>query len=115
MTGEPEEAGILPRSLDVIFNSIADVQAPRYVRIIIVMITPINSFSPGLSFLFHSFPFSSTPPCFLLFYNVQVFCPDGANGYDIFSEEEANIEHKRNKPKKIGPRVRSGTKLIQLE
>jgi len=33
MTGEPEEAGILPRSLDVIFNSIADVQALRYVRI----------------------------------------------------------------------------------
>jgi len=31
MTGEPEEAGILPRSLDVIFNSIADVQALRYV------------------------------------------------------------------------------------
>ena len=32
MTGEPDEAGILPRSLDVIFNSITDVQALKYVR-----------------------------------------------------------------------------------
>ena len=31
MNGEPEEAGILPRSLDVIFNTIADVQAPKFV------------------------------------------------------------------------------------
>lgn len=31
VTGEPDQAGILPRSLDVIFNSIADVQAPKYV------------------------------------------------------------------------------------
>lgn len=31
MNGEPEEAGVLPRSLDVIFNSIADVQALRFV------------------------------------------------------------------------------------
>lgn len=32
MTGEPDQPGVLPRSLDVIFNSIEDVQAPRYVR-----------------------------------------------------------------------------------
>ena len=31
MAGEADEPGILPRSLDVIFNSIADVQAPKYV------------------------------------------------------------------------------------
>ncbi len=32
VNGEPEQAGILPRSLDVIFNSMTDVQTPRYVR-----------------------------------------------------------------------------------
>ena len=31
MTGEPDNAGILPRCLDILFNSISDVQAPRYV------------------------------------------------------------------------------------
>ena len=31
ITGEPDNAGILPICLDVIFNSIADVQATRYV------------------------------------------------------------------------------------
>ena len=31
INGEPEEAGVLPRSLDVIFNTIADVQAPKFV------------------------------------------------------------------------------------
>lgn len=31
VNGEPEQAGVLPRSLDVIFNSIVDVQTPRYV------------------------------------------------------------------------------------
>ena len=31
MTGEPDSPGILPRCLDVLFNSIAEVQAPKYV------------------------------------------------------------------------------------
>ena len=39
MTGEPDEAGILPRSLDVIFNSITDVQALKYVRAIVKFVT----------------------------------------------------------------------------
>ena len=65
MNGEPEQAGILPRSLDVVFNSIADVQAPKF-----------------------------------------VFRPDGGNRYDLFTEEEANTETRRNKPKKISPRMR---------
>lgn len=39
MTGEPDEAGILPRSLDVIFNSITDVQALKYVRPIVKFAT----------------------------------------------------------------------------
>ena len=34
MTGETDSPGILPRCLDVLFNSIADVQAPKYVRLI---------------------------------------------------------------------------------
>lgn len=33
VNGEPEQAGVLPRSLDIIFNSIVDVQTPRYVSI----------------------------------------------------------------------------------
>ena len=33
MSGEPDNAGILPRSLDIIFNSIAELQAPRFVSI----------------------------------------------------------------------------------
>lgn len=31
MTGEPQESGIMPRSLDVIFNSIANYQAKKFV------------------------------------------------------------------------------------
>lgn len=31
MTGSPQEQGILPRSLDVIFNSLQDLQAKKYV------------------------------------------------------------------------------------
>nr|WNS50023.1 kinesin-like protein protein KIF23 [Halisarca dujardinii] len=31
MSGEPDNAGILPRCLDIIFNSIAELQAPRFV------------------------------------------------------------------------------------
>ena len=65
MNGEPDQAGILPRSLDIIFNSIADVQAPKF-----------------------------------------VLQPDGTNRFDLFTEEEANTEAQRNKPKKISPRMR---------
>ena len=36
----------------------------------------------------------------------QVFRSDGGNGYNVFTEEEANIEQKRNKPKKVSPRMR---------
>ena len=70
MNGEPDQAGILPRSLDVVFNSIADVQAPRF-----------------------------------------VFRPDGGNRYDLFTEEESNMEARRNKPKKISPRMRYVSQL----
>ncbi|XP_064387362.1 kinesin-like protein KIF23 [Halichondria panicea] len=66
MNGEPDQAGILPRSLDIIFNSIADVQAFKF-----------------------------------------VFRPDNTNGFDLFTEEEANTEAQKSKPKKISPRMRS--------
>ena len=39
-------------------------------------------------------------------FSFQVFRSDGSNGYNLFTEEEANIEQKRNKPKKISPRMR---------
>jgi kinesin family protein 23 len=48
MTGKPEDGGIVPRCLDVIFNSISSHQATKYVSI-----------------------------------------PDGANGFDIYSETDA--------------------------
>ena len=31
MTGMPSDSGLLPRCLDVIFNSIGELQAPKYV------------------------------------------------------------------------------------
>lgn len=33
MTGKPQDGGLLPRSLDVIFNTIKDYQAAKYVSI----------------------------------------------------------------------------------
>lgn len=33
MTGSPGEGGLLPRSLDMIFNSIGPFQAKRFVRL----------------------------------------------------------------------------------
>lgn len=35
MTGSPGEGGLLPRSLDMLFNSIAPLQAKRFVRLIL--------------------------------------------------------------------------------
>lgn len=43
MTGSPGEGGLLPRSLDMIFNSIGPFQAKRFVR--------LNSFVFVLFFL----------------------------------------------------------------
>jgi len=37
---------------------------------------------------------------------LKVFRPDNTNGYNIFSEEDANLEQKRNKQKKWSPRMR---------
>ena len=34
MTGSPSDSGLLPRCLDVIFNSIGELQAARYVSVI---------------------------------------------------------------------------------
>ena len=33
MSGEPDQPGILPRIMDVLFNSVADVQTPKYVSV----------------------------------------------------------------------------------
>ena len=37
MSGESDQPGILPRIMDVVFNSIADVQAPKYVCFTVVL------------------------------------------------------------------------------
>lgn len=39
MTGSPGEGGLLPRCLDMIFNSIGSFQAKRYVSIIFYVVT----------------------------------------------------------------------------
>lgn len=36
MSGEPDNAGILPRCLDMVFNSISNVQAPRCVSALVL-------------------------------------------------------------------------------
>ena len=46
---------------------------------------------------------SSYVLCFLL----QVFRPDGTNGFDVFTEAEARVEQQHNMPKKVSARVRS--------
>lgn len=38
MEGTPQDGGLLPRSLDVIFNSIKDVKAKKYVCLYLVFI-----------------------------------------------------------------------------
>lgn len=42
MTGTPHEQGILPRCLDVIFNSLEDFQAKKYVSHFILDITSMK-------------------------------------------------------------------------
>ena len=37
---------------------------------------------------------------------LQVFQPDGNNGYNVTTEEEAIVEQQRNRPKKLSPRMR---------
>ncbi len=39
---------------------------------------------------------------------LKVFRPDGVNGFDVYTEEEARAEQRRNKPKKVSARVRYG-------
>lgn len=39
MTGSPGEGGLLPRCLDMIFNSIGSFQAKRYVSVIFCVVT----------------------------------------------------------------------------
>lgn len=38
MTGEQDQPGILPRVMDVLFNTIAEVQAPKNVSLFIIII-----------------------------------------------------------------------------
>lgn len=40
MTGSPGDGGLLPRSLDMIFNSIGPFQAKRFVRLLFINVGP---------------------------------------------------------------------------
>lgn len=109
VNGEPEQAGVLPRSLDIIFNSIVDVQTPRYVSIpkspwhFIAFNLKAESMVTWSCQLWPTSSFYSLRIYLVVF---QVFCPDGGNSYNVFTEEEATLEQRRNKPKKISPRMR---------
>ena len=39
---------------------------------------------------------------------LQVFRPDGSNGFDVFTEADAREEQSRNRGKKVSPRMRWG-------
>ena len=43
---------------------------------------------------------------YALLYVVQVYQPDGNNGYNAVCEEEAAVQRQRNRPKKLSPRMR---------
>ena len=50
---------------------------------------------------------STSSVYFVCMFNVlQVFQPDGNNGYKAVCEEEAGVQRQRNKPKKLSPRMR---------
>ena len=111
MTGEPDAPGVLPRCLDVVFNSIAEVQAPKFVSFVLICICCVKHVVFLLQLVLI--------PFFILFLisllrhlslslslSLKVFRPDGTNGFNIFSESDARVEQSRNRGKKLSPRMR---------
>ena len=75
MMGKPDQTGVLPRTLDIIFNSISHVQAPRYV---------------SASLQYRPDFFNSKVVEIFLF--TQVFQPDGSGGFEVYTKGEAIME-----------------------
>lgn len=96
MTGESDQPGILPRVMDVMFNSIADLQAQKFVSVI-SMYTCKCMYTCACIYICANL-------CSL--YHVQVFRPDKSNHFNVFTEESARREREQYKPRKISPRQR---------
>lgn len=86
MTGSPGQGGLLPRSLEMIFNSVGPFQAKRYVRELHTVKSSLKSPQPAaiLSKLH-------------VYWNVfaQVFKTDDKNGMDVQCEVDALLERQR--------------------
>lgn len=90
MTGTPQNQGVLPRCMDVIFNSIASMQAKKFVS---ALRTSLQCHERLLGLHW------SHLHCFVGFF--QVFKPDKMNGFDVQTEADAMLErqHKEILPK----------------
>lgn len=94
MTGSPGEGGLLPRSLDMIFNSIGPFQAKRFVS---------PEYSVG----------RWGENCFSLkWYDVenilnQVFKPDDKNGMEIQGQVDALLERQKRDSQQSVPKTPS--------
>lgn len=94
MTGSPGEGGLLPRSLDMIFNSIGPFQAKRFV-------SPSYSVREveGIVFFRNSYDIGNILN--------QVFKPDDKNGMDIQAQVDALLERQKRDSQQSVPKTPS--------
>jgi len=100
MTGSPGEGGLLPRSLDILFNTIGPFQAKRFVRILLIWCFKKAIFlgkgGKGRSCVFK-----------MLFYLHQVFKPDEKNGMEIQGQVDALLERQKRDNQQSVPKTPS--------
>lgn len=102
MTGSAGQGGLLPRSLDMIFNSIGPYQAKRFVR----KDNPLIIFT--YKYLCSPFEY-----CWLLSFTlfaavcVQVFKPDDKNGMEIQNQVDALLERQKRDSQQNVPKTPS--------
>lgn len=102
MTGSPGQGGLLPRSLDMIFNSIGPYQAKRYVSKFIYLLyfySCISTFS--ILELSWSFPH-------------QVFKPDDKNGMEVQNQVDALLDRQKRDSQTTVPKTPT-TRLFTFE
>jgi len=88
MTGSPGQGGLLPRSLDMIFNSIGPYQAKRYVSEFTFKSAVDHLFYPHNSMLWEI--------CIIEFLlGFQVFKTDDKNGMEVQNEVDALLERQK--------------------
>lgn len=95
MTGSPGLGGLLPRSLDMIFNSIGPYQAKRYVINSVDHLLYSNNslLNRAIINLISYFP----PP--------QVFKTDDKNGMEVQNEVDALLERQRRENNLPAPKT----------